>query len=189
MDKLRSHRGIFRGATTRLLSEASEVVLQGTLPSCADLQEFIDGLRDKDSGVTELEKQIADALDGEEFDEEIMGALDYHEEIVKAISRLRSAMNACAPVSSTAIESNQSRHAGTSDGSSNSVGGAHSDTLADHSRPRAPSLQGALPELEVPAFSGENRELPGLREHYEVTIHTHPSSQTSKRSSLTWSVL
>ncbi|KAL1464015.1 hypothetical protein MTO96_027049 [Rhipicephalus appendiculatus] len=95
MDKLRRHRGALRGSTTRLLSEASEILLQDTLPSSADLQERIDGLRDKDTALAELDKQIADALDGEEFDAEIVVALEYHERIVKAISRLRSAINAC----------------------------------------------------------------------------------------------
>ncbi|KAL1414389.1 hypothetical protein MTO96_030368 [Rhipicephalus appendiculatus] len=84
MDKLRRHRGAHRGCTTRLLSEASEILLQDTLPSSADLQERIDGLRDKDTALAELDKQIADALDGEEFDADIVGALDYHESIVKA---------------------------------------------------------------------------------------------------------
>ncbi|KAL1477985.1 hypothetical protein MTO96_035314 [Rhipicephalus appendiculatus] len=111
MDKLRRHRGALRGSTTRLLSEASEILLQDTLPSSADLQERIDGLRDKDTALAELDKQIADALDGEEFDAEIVGALEYHERIVKAISRLRSAINARAPVGSTINETNQPRHA------------------------------------------------------------------------------
>ncbi|KAL1479497.1 hypothetical protein MTO96_034817 [Rhipicephalus appendiculatus] len=75
MDKLRRHRGVLRGSTTRLLSEASEILLQDTLPSSADLQERIDGLRDNDTALAELDKQIADALDGEEFDAEIVGAL------------------------------------------------------------------------------------------------------------------
>ncbi|KAL1485447.1 hypothetical protein MTO96_031951 [Rhipicephalus appendiculatus] len=112
MDKLRRHRGALRGSTTRLLSEASEILLQDTLPSSADLQERIDGLRDKDTALAELDKQIADALDGEEFDAEIVGALEYHERIVKAISRLRSAINARAPLVSTINETNQPRHAG-----------------------------------------------------------------------------
>ncbi|KAL1446205.1 hypothetical protein MTO96_028880 [Rhipicephalus appendiculatus] len=112
MDKLRRHRGALRGSTTRLLSEASEILLQDTLPSSADLQERIDGLRDKDTALAELDKQIADALDGEEFDAEIVGALEYHERIVKAISRLRSAINARAPLGSTINETNQPRHAG-----------------------------------------------------------------------------
>ncbi|KAL1476818.1 hypothetical protein MTO96_036219 [Rhipicephalus appendiculatus] len=129
MDKLRRHRGALRGSTTRLLSEASEILLQDTLPSSVDLEERIDGLRDKDTALTELDKQIADALDGEEFDAEIVGALDYYERIVKAISGLRSAINARAPVGSTINETNQPRHAGTSDGSSNSsMGAARSDT-------------------------------------------------------------
>ncbi|KAL1481011.1 hypothetical protein MTO96_050551 [Rhipicephalus appendiculatus] len=100
------------GATTRLLSEASEVLLQDTLPSSADLQELIDGLRDRDSALAELDKQIADAFDGEEIDEEIMGALDYHEKIAKAVSRLRSALNTRALVGPTVVEFNQSRHEG-----------------------------------------------------------------------------
>ncbi|KAL1472847.1 hypothetical protein MTO96_039058 [Rhipicephalus appendiculatus] len=94
MEKLRRHRGALRGSTTRLLSEASEIFVQDTLRSSADLQERIDGLRDKDTAPAEQNKQIADALDGEEFDAEIVGALDYHERIVKVISRLRSAINA-----------------------------------------------------------------------------------------------
>ncbi|KAL1419981.1 hypothetical protein MTO96_004614 [Rhipicephalus appendiculatus] len=93
MDKLRRHRGALRGATTRLLSEASDILLEDTLPSSADLRELIEGLRDKDSAFAELNKHIAQALNGEEFDEEIMGAPDYHEKMVKAISRLPSAMN------------------------------------------------------------------------------------------------
>ncbi|KAL1467117.1 hypothetical protein MTO96_042371 [Rhipicephalus appendiculatus] len=115
MDKLRRHRGALRGSTTRLLSEASEILLQDTLPSSADLQERIDGLRDKDTALAELDKQIADALDGEEFDAEIVGALEYHERIVKAISRLRSAINARAPLGSTINETNQPRHADVAD--------------------------------------------------------------------------
>ncbi|KAL1436376.1 hypothetical protein MTO96_049736 [Rhipicephalus appendiculatus] len=179
MDKLRRHRGGLRGSTTRLLSEASEILLQDTLPSSADLQERIDGLRDKDTALTELDKQIADALDGEEFDAEIVGALDYHERIVKVISRLRSALNARGPAGSTINETNQPRHAGTSDGSSNSMGAARSETtgpnLADYSsRPRAPALRVALPKLQVPVFSGENSEWQGFWENYEATIHTHP---------------
>ncbi|KAL1484611.1 hypothetical protein MTO96_032496 [Rhipicephalus appendiculatus] len=76
-------------------------------------KERIDGLRDKDTALAELDKQIADALDGEEFDAEIVGALEYHERIVKAISRLRSAINVRAPVGSTINETNQPRHAAT----------------------------------------------------------------------------
>ncbi|XP_037501246.1 uncharacterized protein LOC119375122 [Rhipicephalus sanguineus] len=55
---------------------------------------------------------------------------------------------------------------------------AHSDTigqsLAGNSRPRAPGFRVALPKLQVPTFSSENRELPGFWEHYEATTHTHP---------------
>ncbi|KAL1470387.1 hypothetical protein MTO96_024348 [Rhipicephalus appendiculatus] len=112
MDKLRRHRGALRSSTTRLLPEASETLLQDTLPSSADLQEHIDGLRDKDPALAELDKQIADALDSEEFDAEIVGALDYHERIVKAISRLRSAINTRAQDGSTIKETNQPRPAG-----------------------------------------------------------------------------
>ncbi|KAL1470462.1 hypothetical protein MTO96_024177 [Rhipicephalus appendiculatus] len=111
MDKLRRHRGALRGSTTRLLSEASEILLQDTLPSSADLQERIDGLSDKGTALAELDKQIAEALDDEEFDAEIVGALHYLERIVKAISRLRSAINARAPVGSTIKETNHPRHA------------------------------------------------------------------------------
>ncbi|KAL1473916.1 hypothetical protein MTO96_038369 [Rhipicephalus appendiculatus] len=46
------------------------------------------------------------------FDAEIVGALEYHERIVKAISRLRSAINARAPAGPTINETNQPRHAG-----------------------------------------------------------------------------
>ncbi|KAL1440348.1 hypothetical protein MTO96_001175 [Rhipicephalus appendiculatus] len=46
---------------------------KNTLPSSADLQERIDGLRDKSTALAELDKQIADALDGEEFDAENCG--------------------------------------------------------------------------------------------------------------------
>lgn len=104
MDNLRKNRGIIRGATTRLLSKASEILLRATLPSTADLQEILHGLHDKDSALDKLDKQITDALNGEEFGEEIVAALDFHDKIVKAISRLRSAMNACAPVGSIALE-------------------------------------------------------------------------------------
>ncbi|KAL1442357.1 hypothetical protein MTO96_007824 [Rhipicephalus appendiculatus] len=107
-------------------------------------------LRDKDSALAELDKQIADAFDGEEFDEDIMGALDCHEKIVKAVSRLRSALNARASVGPTVVEANQS------------------------SRPRTPGLLDTLPKLLAPAFSSENRELPGFWEHYDATIHRHP---------------
>ncbi|KAH8029666.1 hypothetical protein HPB51_002223 [Rhipicephalus microplus] len=55
---------------------------------------ILEGLRDKDSALAELNKQIADVLDGEEFGEEVAGTFVYQEKIVKAISRLRSAMNA-----------------------------------------------------------------------------------------------
>ncbi|KAL1472299.1 hypothetical protein MTO96_039432 [Rhipicephalus appendiculatus] len=103
MDNLRR----YRGSTTRLLFEASQTLLQDTLPSSADLQERIDGLRDKDTALAELDKQIADALDGEDFDAEIVGAFDYHEKIAKAFSRLQSVSNARAPVGSTINETNQ----------------------------------------------------------------------------------
>ncbi|KAL1426231.1 hypothetical protein MTO96_018356 [Rhipicephalus appendiculatus] len=67
------------------------------------MQELIDGLRERDLAFVELDKQIADALIDEEFDEEITDALDYHEKIAKAISRLRSVLNARAPVGSTIV--------------------------------------------------------------------------------------
>ncbi|XP_037518223.1 uncharacterized protein LOC119395000 [Rhipicephalus sanguineus] len=58
------------------------------------------------------------------------------------------------------------------------MGAAHSEAidqdLADHTRPRAPGLRVALPKLQVPVFSGENREWQGFWELYEATIHTHP---------------
>ncbi|KAL1426638.1 hypothetical protein MTO96_018110 [Rhipicephalus appendiculatus] len=111
MDKSCRHRGALCGSTTRLLSEASEILLQDTLPSSADLQELINWLRDKDTALAELDKKITDALDGEESDAEIVGTLDYHEKIVKAISRLRSAINARAPVGSAVFETNQRMHA------------------------------------------------------------------------------
>ncbi|KAL1472838.1 hypothetical protein MTO96_039069, partial [Rhipicephalus appendiculatus] len=105
---------------------------------------LVDGPRDIDTALAEQEKQIADAIDGDDFYEEILGALDYHEKIVKATSRLHSAINARAPVGSTVIETNQQRQAGTSDASSNFMGAAHSDTtgqnLANHCRPRALAL-------------------------------------------------
>ncbi|XP_049268927.1 uncharacterized protein LOC125757393 [Rhipicephalus sanguineus] len=178
MNKLRRDRDVLRGATTRLLSEASENLLQGTQPSSADLQELIDELRDKDSALAELDKEIAYALDGEEFDEEITGAIEYHENIVKAVSRLRSAMNARAAVGSTVTETNQLRHAGTIERPSSSRGAAHSEAIGqdldEPTRPRAPGLRVANPKLQVPTFSSENRELPGFWEHYEATTHTHP---------------
>lgn len=86
------------------LSGASEILLRGTLPSTADLQEILDGLYDKDSAFAKLDKQITDALNGEECGEEIVAALDFHDKIVKAISRLRSAMNAGAPVGSIVLK-------------------------------------------------------------------------------------
>ncbi|XP_037529255.1 uncharacterized protein LOC119406592 [Rhipicephalus sanguineus] len=148
------------------------------VPSSADLHELIDELRDKVSALAELDKQIAYALDGEEFGEEITGAIEYHEKIVKAVSRLRSALNACASVGPTVIEANQPRHADTIDGSSSSMEAAHSDTIGQrivgNSRPRAPGFRVALPKLQVPTFSSENCELPGFWEHCEATIHTHP---------------
>ncbi|XP_037526431.1 uncharacterized protein LOC119403576 [Rhipicephalus sanguineus] len=140
--------------------------------------ELIDELRDKDSALAELDRQIAYALDDEEFDEEIMDAIEYHEKIVKAVNRLRSALGARASVGPTLIEANQSRHAWTRDGSSNSMGAAHSDVtsqnLNDQRRPRAPGLEDALPNLQVPIFSGESSQWPGFWEHYEATINTHP---------------
>ncbi|XP_037528638.1 uncharacterized protein LOC119405883 [Rhipicephalus sanguineus] len=55
---------------------------------------------------------------------------------------------------------------------------AHSDTigqsLAGNSRPRALGFRIALPKLQVPTFSCENRESPGFWEHYEATTHMHP---------------
>ncbi|KAH8027000.1 hypothetical protein HPB51_001315 [Rhipicephalus microplus] len=123
-------------------------------------------------------QQIADALDGEEFGEEVEGTLDYHEKIVRAMSRLRSAMSTRATVSSIVLEANQSGHAGTSDKSSHSMEAARSDTtgqtLVNLSRPHAPSLQVvALPKLQVLVFNGENREWRGFWEHYKAPNHTH----------------
>ncbi|KAH7934532.1 hypothetical protein HPB51_029107 [Rhipicephalus microplus] len=76
MNKLRRHRGIIRGATTRLRSEASKVLWRDTLPSSADLQKILDALRDKDSALVKLDKQTTDVLDREEFGEEAQGALE-----------------------------------------------------------------------------------------------------------------
>ncbi|KAH8037843.1 hypothetical protein HPB51_018331 [Rhipicephalus microplus] len=117
-------------------AEATEVLLRDTLPSTPDLQEMLNGLHDKDSALAELDKQIADIFDGKEFGEEVEGALDHHEKIMKAISRLQSVMNARATVAFTVLEASQSGHAGMSDGSRQSMEAAHSDTttqtLVDH---------------------------------------------------------
>ncbi|KAL1421139.1 hypothetical protein MTO96_023361 [Rhipicephalus appendiculatus] len=125
MGKLCRHRGALRGAATRLLSEASEILLQGTLPSSADLQEIIYGFHSKDCAFTDMDRQLADVLDGEGFDEGIMVYLDCHEKIVKAVRRLRFVLNASGSVGPTVIEANQWKHAGTSGGSSNCLGTAH----------------------------------------------------------------
>ncbi|KAL1437670.1 hypothetical protein MTO96_048698 [Rhipicephalus appendiculatus] len=90
-------------------------------------RELIDGLRDKDSALAKLDKHIADTLDGEELYEETVGALNYHEKIVKSVSRPRCALSTRATVVPTVIEANQLSHAGTSDGysSNNFMGAAH----------------------------------------------------------------
>ncbi|KAH6932458.1 hypothetical protein HPB50_006059 [Hyalomma asiaticum] len=64
MDNLRPHQGVVRESTIRLLSEATEILLQGTQPSFAGLQEIVDGLRNKGSILAKLDRQITDRLDG-----------------------------------------------------------------------------------------------------------------------------
>ncbi|KAL1485290.1 hypothetical protein MTO96_047359, partial [Rhipicephalus appendiculatus] len=66
-----------------LLYEASEILLQGTLPPSADLQGIIDGLRDKDSALVELDKQIVDVHDEEESGEKIKASIQHHKRIAK----------------------------------------------------------------------------------------------------------
>ncbi|XP_037528464.1 uncharacterized protein LOC119405695 [Rhipicephalus sanguineus] len=142
--------GRTKSIATTAKEPISDVIARGTV------KELIDGLRDKDTALAQLDKQIADALDGEEFDEENMGALDYHEKIVKSISRLRSAMNTRAAVGSTVTESNQPWHAGTIDGASSSIGAAHSEAIGQ--------------DLADP-LDHDHR---GFWERYEATIHTQP---------------
>ncbi|KAL1479205.1 hypothetical protein MTO96_052046 [Rhipicephalus appendiculatus] len=164
MDKLRRHRGALRGSTTRLLSEASEILLQDTLPSSADLQERIDGLRDKDTALAELDKQIADAVDGEEFDAEIVGALEYHERIVKAISRLRSAINARAPDTPRVIAGSryqQRKSANVSPATAAASGAGNKGTLLAVAEPQ-PGLSATDAPDVISLFcarSGANEEL------------------------------
>ncbi|XP_077534710.1 uncharacterized protein LOC144146648 [Haemaphysalis longicornis] len=178
MEKLRRQRGILRGSTTRLLTVASDILREDTQPSLGDLQEIIDGLRSKESALAEIDSQIADSLDGEAFDEEVAGAIDYREKIVNAMSRLRFAMSARATAGAPVSEGQLQRLAGTSSESSNAIGAAHteliSETTAAHGRPRALGLRVNLPKLQIPVFAGETREWQGFWEHYEATIHAHP---------------
>lgn len=112
----------------------------------SDLQEIIDGLLEKDSALAELDDQIADSLDGEEFNEEIAGALDYHEKIGNAVSRLRSALNARASTDAAVMNGYPQRPAVITDVSGNANGA-----------PRAPSVRVALPKLQIPVLYGESR--------------------------------
>ncbi|KAH8040965.1 hypothetical protein HPB51_013247 [Rhipicephalus microplus] len=64
-------------------------------PFGPEKNELIDRLLNKDSALAALNKEIPDALDSEEFDDEVVGAPDYHDKItIKAIRRLGSLINA-----------------------------------------------------------------------------------------------
>ncbi|KAL1423170.1 hypothetical protein MTO96_021361 [Rhipicephalus appendiculatus] len=109
-----------------------------------------------------------------------MGALAYHENITKAVSWPRSALRARLSVGPTVIEGNQSRHAGTRDGPSNSMNAAHthvtSQNLKNRCGPRV--LRVALLNFQEPISSSENREWQRFWEHEEATIRTHTVMET-----------
>lgn len=124
MEKLLRHQGILRGYSARLLSVASDILLDGTRLLLADLQEIPDGLRSKESALAEMDIQIADYLDGEAFDEDIAGAIDYRDKIGNAISRLPFTPNVRVVAGAPVSEGQLQRFAGTIDESSNAIGAA-----------------------------------------------------------------
>ncbi|KAH7952944.1 hypothetical protein HPB49_002968 [Dermacentor silvarum] len=65
----------------------------GCYAAISTSRETIDRLHDKDTALADLDKPIADLLDGEVFEEEIKGVIEYHEKIINAVSNLRFALN------------------------------------------------------------------------------------------------
>ncbi|XP_064458861.1 uncharacterized protein LOC135369129 [Ornithodoros turicata] len=82
MEKLRRNRAVLRGAVTRCLSSATELLQQ---PSAApsDLQVTLDELLDKDRTLTALNDKVAELIDDDTYEQEISTALDYHEKICR----------------------------------------------------------------------------------------------------------
>lgn len=154
--------------------------MQDTVPSSADFQELIDRLLNKDSALAALNKEIPDALDSEEFDDEVVGAPDYHDKItIKAIRRLGSLINARTLDGFIVLETHHPMHAGASGGSSNAMGATRLDTtchnITECSEPRAPGVLDIVPKLQALASSRQNRELLGSRKYCGATIYTYPN--------------
>ncbi|XP_077536202.1 uncharacterized protein LOC144148557 [Haemaphysalis longicornis] len=175
MDKLRRQRGALHGAVTRLLKAATEIY-ESPSPSLHDLQEAIDQLASKDRSLKELDYKIGEALEGDEFDQDIADVIEYQENICRAISRLRSALNELRlpmrasgggtageppPVQPQSVEVEGVRPA------------AHPNP-PPYVGSRPFTTRVVLPTLQVPHFSGEPREWQGFWDHFEATIHNHP---------------
>lgn len=88
MEKLRRCLGVFRGAATRLLASANEL-LQDTDLDASDLQAAIEDLEEKDAVLSELDAKIDELLDDQGHEDKIAGALEYHDKIRHAITKLR----------------------------------------------------------------------------------------------------
>ncbi|XP_077534550.1 uncharacterized protein LOC144146477 [Haemaphysalis longicornis] len=175
MDKLRRQRGALRGAVTRLLKAATEIY-ESLSPSLRDLQEAIDQLASKERSLKELDDKIGEALEGDEFDQDIADVIEYQENICRAISRLRSALNELR------LPMRASGEGTAGDPPPVQPQSVEVEGVRPAAHPNPPPYVGSrpfttrvvLPTLQVPHFSGEPREWQGFWDHFEATIHNHP---------------
>ncbi|XP_064475530.1 uncharacterized protein LOC135389409 [Ornithodoros turicata] len=179
MDKLRKNRSVVRGATTRRLSSATDLLKQ-EIPSTEELQVALDDLLDKDATLAGLNEKIAHLVYDDSYEEEVSTALDYHERILSCISRIRlhtrsrsDAILAQAAATVSLQDTPGDRTEYVMSGAAPTAPTVH-DNPALVMVPRPSTKRVALPKLQVPVFSGDLRERHGFWEHFEATIHTNP---------------
>lgn len=89
MDHLRYRRGVIRVAVTRSLSSLDVLLQQQPDLSATDLQTHFDFLQQKATELHQLDKEIFDAVDDEELENEMTTAQDYEEKISHQSTRVR----------------------------------------------------------------------------------------------------
>ncbi|XP_077564559.1 uncharacterized protein LOC144180026 [Haemaphysalis longicornis] len=160
MESLRRRRGFLRATVTKKMT-ALDALLQNPAAPTLEFQTLLDIILDKQRALHELDSQIQAALTDEEFDADVLDAIDYDERICALRTRVRS-VTSPAPSASTATAES----------------GEPCGSAPSQPRPGTPqTTQGtrfaALPKLQIPNFSGDRRDWQGFWDQFESSIHSN----------------
>lgn len=160
MESLRRRRGVLRATVTKKMT-ALDALLQNPAAPTLEFQTLLDIILDKQRALHELDSQIQAALTEEEFDADVLDAIDYDEQICALRTRVRSVTSPAPSASAATAES-----------------GEPCGSAPSQPRPGTPqTTQGtrfaALPRLQIPNFSGDRRDWQGFWDQFESSIHSN----------------